>query len=92
MKLIIKSLGLLLCSFFLLSNTLSAQLSDGSIIVLRGDNTRFITIASEDRLSVNENSVDNAERFIVVQAGPDQFAFQASDGKFATVNTSKGNR
>lgn len=59
---------------------------------MQGDNTRFITIASESMLSVNENSQSNAERFRVIDAGDGQIALQASSGKYVTIDHSRHGR
>ncbi|MEL6835971.1 MAG: hypothetical protein AAFP77_23420 [Bacteroidota bacterium] len=71
---------------------MSSALPIGSTIVMQGDNTRFITIASESMLSVNENSQSNAERFRVIDAGDGQIALQASSGKYVTIDHSRHGR
>lgn len=58
----------------------------GSSLVLRGNNTRYITLLGNDlkSLAVNENNKSNAEVFQIVDAGNGKVALLASNNKYVT--------
>lgn len=61
-------------------------------IVLRGDNTRYVSLLSDSKLAVNQNSKSDAVSITVISAGNGKVALQASNGKYVTIDASSVGR
>lgn len=61
-------------------------------IVLRGDNTRYVSLLSDSKLAVNQNSKSDAVSITVLSAGNGKVALQASNGKYVTIDASSVGR